>query len=82
MATQTKTQRKILNISLPQKLYSEIEKSAKREDKTKAELARDALRGYIESQKRWQEIRKWGTESAKRLGIKNEDDVERLLDGI
>ncbi len=76
----TNTQRKILNTSMPNKLYFEVEKWAEKEAKTKAELNRDALRQYINGRKRWQEIRKWGTETAKKFNIKNEDDVERILD--
>ena len=78
----TTTQRKILNISLPVQFYSEVEKIAEQENKTKAELARDALRRYIESGKRWQEIRKIGRATAKKYGIKNDDDIERIVDEV
>ena len=78
MSTQTK--RKILNISLPNQLYAEVEKLAKRETKTKAEFTREVLRQYIESQRRWREIRKWGRATAKKLGIKSERDIERIID--
>jgi len=74
------TKRKILNISLPNRLYAEVEKLAKRETKTKAEFAREILRQYIESQRRWREIRKWGRATTKELGIKSERDVERIID--
>lgn len=83
MANQTATkQRKILNIPLPPKLYFEVERSAEQEDKTKAELARDALREYLEDRRDWLRIRKLGRETAKRFGIKNDDDIERIVDEI
>lgn len=82
MASKTTSQRKILNISLPRKLYFEVEKIAKKEDKTKAEFARDLLRQRLQEEKEWAEIRKWGAETAKRFGIKNDDDIERIVDEV
>lgn len=83
MANQTSTsQRKILNISLPPQLYYEVERVAKEEAKTKAELARELLRNYLRVKKEWKDIFKWGEAAAKRLGIKNEDDVERIVDEV
>jgi len=83
MANQTIAEkRKILNISLPAKLYFEVEKLAKKESKTKAELSRELLRQYIDEEKRWSEIRALGRATAKEFGIKNEDDVERIIDEI
>ena len=76
----TKIQRKILNISLPNQLYAEVEKLAKKETKSKSEFTREILRRYIESQRRWQEIRKWGKATAKKLKIKTGRDVERIID--
>lgn len=78
----TTTQRKILNISLPKGLYSDVERIAKEENKTKAELARELLRRYINREKSWAEIRKWGAGAAKKFKIRNEDDVERIVDEV
>jgi metal-responsive CopG/Arc/MetJ family transcriptional regulator len=74
------TKRRILNISLPSELYNDVEELAKRQAKTKGEFAREVLRQYIEGDKRWRQIRKWGEETAYRLGIKDERDVERIID--
>lgn len=83
MNGQTATkQRKILNISLPAKMYFEIERSAVREASTKAELAREAIRQYLADKRDWQKIFKLGRATAKKFGIKNEDDVERIVDEI
>lgn len=71
---------KVLTLSLPQEMFKKAEKIAKDENRTRSELFREALRQYIASRERWQEIRKWGSESAKELGIKSEADVERLID--
>ncbi|MDP2951455.1 MAG: hypothetical protein Q8N55_03665 [bacterium] len=83
MANQTTTQpRKILNISLPAKLYSAIERSALSEAKTKAELAREAIREYLLDRKEWADIFELGKATAKKFKIKDEDDVERIISEI
>lgn len=76
------TQRKILNISLPSRLYFEVERFARKEAKTKAEFTREVLRQYLKREKEWAEIYKLGERTAKKFGIKNEDDVERIVDEI
>jgi CopG family transcriptional regulator/antitoxin EndoAI len=71
---------KVLTVSLPQEMFKQTEKIAKEENRTRSELFREALRQYIASRERWKEIRKWGRQSAKELGVKSEADVERLID--
>jgi metal-responsive CopG/Arc/MetJ family transcriptional regulator len=71
--------RKILNISIPLDLYWEIEEMAKKEYKTKGEFAREAIRQFIDKNKRWEEIREWGREAAERFGVESEEDVEKLI---
>ena len=44
----SETKRKILNISLPAGLYSEVEGLARRQVKAKGEFAREVLRQYID----------------------------------
>ena len=72
-------QRRILNISMPGRLYREVENMAKREAKTKAELVREILRKHVEAKKIWGEIRAWGSESANKFGVKKEEDVDRVI---
>jgi len=71
---------KVLTVSLPQDMFKQAEKIAKDENRTRSELFREALRQYIASRERWQEMRRWGRKSAEELGIKSEADVERLID--
>jgi CopG family transcriptional regulator/antitoxin EndoAI len=77
MARATKT----LTVSLPPLLYEEVEKLAKQENKTKSELFRDMVRVYEDSldERRWRRLRRTGTDSAKKLGVKSEEDIERLV---
>ncbi len=69
---------KIMNISLSQELYREIENTAQEESRTKSELVREAFRQYA-ANKKWSQIRRWGEETARRMGIKDEDDIDRIL---
>ncbi len=75
-----KTKRKILNISLPPKLYEDVEKLAEEQAKAKGEFVREVIREYVEKDRRWKQIRKWGEESAKKMGIKSERDVEGAIE--
>lgn len=75
MARQTK----IINISLPPEIYREVDELAQQKGVSRSELLRQALKQYVTSERRWQQIRKWGEESAKELGIKEEREVEKLI---
>jgi len=75
-----KAKRKILNISMPSELYNEMEKLADEQAKAKGEFVRELIRQYIESDRRWKQIRKWGDETAKRLGIKDEAAIEDIVE--
>ena len=44
-----------------------------------SEILKKALEVYIMQEKRWELIYKWGEEKAKELKIKDEEDVERLI---
>lgn len=71
------TQRAIINISVPKPLEKEITKMAKRENKTKSELLREAFRVY-QWRKNWAQIRIWGEETARRMEIETYEDIERI----
>jgi CopG family transcriptional regulator/antitoxin EndoAI len=72
---------KTLTVSLPPQLYEEVERIAKQENKTKSELFRDMLLVYEDflDERRWRRLRRAGGESARKLGVKTEADIERLV---
>jgi len=70
---------KPITVSLPLDLLQETQRVAQEEARTRTDLIRDALRQYLAS-RRWQRLRQWGAETAERLGLKNEADLQRLLD--
>jgi CopG family transcriptional regulator/antitoxin EndoAI len=69
---------KPITISLPLDLLQETQRLAREESRTRTDLIRDALRQYLAS-RRWQRLRQWGAETAERLGLKTEADLQRLL---
>jgi CopG family transcriptional regulator / antitoxin EndoAI len=70
---------KPITVSLPLDLLQETQRVALEEARTRTDLIRDALRQYLAS-RRWQRLREWGSETAERLGLKTEADLQRLLD--
>ena len=69
---------KILNISLSKELYDEIIDIALQENRTKSELVREAFRQYS-ANRNWSRIRQWGDETARKLKIKDEQDIDKIL---
>jgi CopG family transcriptional regulator/antitoxin EndoAI len=68
---------KVMTLSLPPEMVKEVERLTKEENRTKSELFREALRKYI-NDRRWQQIRQWGTKTAQELGI-SEGGVDELI---
>lgn len=73
MQTQT------LNIALPKDLVKKVDEVAKKEYRNRSELIRQALSSYIEKRSRWERILAEGKEYGKRMGIKSEADVNRIV---
>ena len=71
------TQRSIVNISMPPAMVKQVKKIAKEENRTISELLREAFRKY-EFDKDWAQIRAVGRATALRMGIKSDEDVERI----
>ncbi len=69
----------IINISLPKKLLKMADLLAKEELRTRSELFREAIRGYILREASLKSVFDYGSGKAKRLKIK-EEDLEGLVD--
>ena len=69
---------KLLTVSMPPRLYDTVTKLAKREDRTKSELIREALRQYVWS-RNLRGIQDYGRKKAGELGM-TENDLETLVD--
>lgn len=68
-----------LNIALPDDLVKKADKLAKREYKNRSELIREALIRYIEEKDNWEKIFAWGDRAGKKIGIKSEEDVDKIF---
>ena len=73
------SERRILNISLPEELYSTVHDLAESENKTKAELAREMITEYITKREQWATIRQWGVESASNMELSSEEELDDLI---
>lgn len=72
---------KVVNISMPEKFFKQVEELAKEENRTRSELYREALRQYIET-RRWQKLQQETAERARKLGIESEEDVDRIVNEL
>ena len=73
------SERKILNISLPEELYATVHDLAESENKTKAELAREMIAEYITKREQWATIRLWVLESASEMKLSSEEELDDLI---
>ena len=72
---------KPITISLPTDMLRETERIAKEEVRTRTDVIRDALNQYVAS-RRWRRLRQWGAQTAERLELKTEEDLQNLLDRV
>ena len=70
---------KVVSITLPAEMLKAAESMAKQENRTMSELIREALRVYQRERLAWQDIFAYGEANAKKLGIKSEQDVVRMV---
>ena len=72
---------KPITISLLTNILRETERIAKEEVRTRTDVIRDALNEYVAS-RRWRRLRQWGAQTAERLELKTEEDLQNLLDRV
>jgi metal-responsive CopG/Arc/MetJ family transcriptional regulator len=68
-----------LNISLPKKLVTAADLAAVSAYKTRSELIKDLLANYLKQKESWDEIFAYGQKIGKKMGIKSEEDVNRIV---
>lgn len=69
-----------INISIPDKLLREIDKTAQNTYQSRSDVIKQASLRYIDSQRNFKLLQVDLAQKAKKLGIKNEDDIEDLID--
>lgn len=72
-------ERVVVNMSVPPEVYSLLKKTASEKKISRSELLRRSFKQYIASEKRWRMIREWGAESARKMNLKDERDLERII---
>ncbi|OGH05987.1 MAG: hypothetical protein A2W22_03625 [Candidatus Levybacteria bacterium RBG_16_35_11] len=73
MQTQT------LNIALPKDLVKKVDNVARKEYRNRSELIREALRIYLQDKEEWQQIFRAGEKAMKKMGIKSEEEVDKIM---
>lgn len=72
---------KVVTVSIPPKLLKQAERLAHKEQRTKSEVVRDALRLYLNLQND-KGFRLAIRERARSLQLQTEDEVERIVDKV
>jgi metal-responsive CopG/Arc/MetJ family transcriptional regulator len=70
---------RVLTLSIQPAIAREMETFVKKDGMTRSEFLREAVREYIRRRK-WEKIRLYAARKAVRLGLRNEEDIERLVD--
>jgi predicted transcriptional regulator len=71
---------KTISITLPPDLLTKAQELAEREHRTMSELFREALRCYMNNDADWRALLSRTRATGEALGIKSEEEVERLSD--
>lgn len=66
-------------VSLPPDFAAEVDRVAGEENRSRSELVREAFRQYIDRQKRWERIFRFGEEAARKADVKSDEDVARIV---
>jgi Arc/MetJ-type ribon-helix-helix transcriptional regulator len=67
------------NISLPRDLVKKVDKFAKQDYLNRSDFIREALLTRIREKQEWKQIFKAGRETAKRMGIKSEKQINDIV---
>jgi len=68
-----------LNISLPRDLVIKADLVAQKEYRSRSELIKEALMKYLRDKGVWDELFAYGKKIGKKMGIKSEEDVNRIV---
>ena len=73
---------KTINISLPAELLKQIDYKAKEEYRSRSELLKEATLVYIQTKDNWKVLQQDLTSKAKKLNLKNEQNIEKMVDSL
>ena len=70
---------RIINMSLEEALYGEVDRLAREQGTSRSQVLREALKQYVTAEARWREVLSIAEASAERAGVSSEADIERLV---
>ena len=72
---------RVISLSVPPEAAAEFERIAAEEGRNRSELFREMLRAYAVQRdlREFERLQRIGAANARRLGIRDEADVERLI---
>jgi len=73
---------KTINISLPSDLLKQIDRKAQEEYRSRSELLKEATLIYIQTKDNWQVLQEDLSSKAKKMGLKNEGQIENMIDSL
>lgn len=75
-------QAKTINISLPRQVLKQIDRKAEEEYRSRSELLKEAALFYIQTKDNWSVLQKDIIARANKMGLKSEDDIEKMVDSL
>jgi metal-responsive CopG/Arc/MetJ family transcriptional regulator len=70
------------SLTLSKDLLREIDEAAAETSLSREDLLRASVRTFLDQERRWRDLQKYGEERARALGIRNEEELEAFLDAI
>ncbi len=70
----------VISVSLPKSTAQKLEKERKLKGQSRSAFIASLVEQMTEDQ-RWQRIYKMGEQTARRMGITSEEDIDRILHG-
>lgn len=71
----------VISVSLPKSTAQKLEKERKLKGQSRSAFIASLVEQMTEDQ-RWQRIYKMGEQTARRMGITSEEDIDRILHGV
>ena len=68
-----------LNIALPEDLIKKVDELAKKEFRNRSDLIREALRSYLKSNQKWEELFSYSSSVAQNLGMTTEEQINKIV---
>ncbi len=68
-----------LNISLPKELVKKTDTAARKSFKSRSEYIKDAVVAQLKEEGEWEEIFAEGQKIGKRMRIKSEEDINKII---